>query len=315
MKELKTTDYPLVSIVTVNYNNADMTRGLLQSLRNITYQATEVIVVDNASSDNAYKDLIIEFPDTKFLRSNTNLGYAGGINLGFGHAQGDLLLSINNDVEVSPFFLEPMVSMFLNNPEAGMASPKILFDSEPQRIQYAGSTGINPWTGRGKKVGYMNLDCDKYDYIAETSLVHGACMMVSRQLIETIGLIPEEYFLYYEEHDWAESTKRAGFKLYYVGSSVITHKASGSVGANSPLKTYYMNRSRLMFIRRNSTGLKLITSTIFYVLLAIPKNCLFFLINRDTSNFKAFIKALIWHFDNGSVWNRKIRTYYSAVAK
>lgn len=313
MKELTTIDYPLVSIVTVNYNSTDLTRELLNSLKAITYQAVEIIVVDNASHDESYKDLVIEFPEAKFLRSNVNLGYAGGINMGFGHAHGDLLLSINNDVVVSQSFLEPLVSVFINDPKAGMASPKILFDSQPRRIQYAGSPGINPWTGRGKKQGFMELNCDAYSHTEETALVHGACMMVSRQLLDSVGPIPEAYFLYYEEHDWAESTKRAGLKLFYVGHSTIMHKASKSVGENSPTKTYYMNRNRLLFLRRNTSGLKLLTSSVFYLLLTTPKNCLYFLLKRDLPNLRAFLKAFLWHL--GPVISNKTITNHGTLSK
>lgn len=292
---METKIYPLVSLVTINYNQTEVTRELLRSLKKITYPHLEIIVVDNASEDDSCLSLKQEYPEITLIQNKTNLGFAGGNNTGIRIAKGEYILLINNDVEVTTGFLEPLVDVFHSHPKAGMVSPKIVYHNRNELIQYAGSNGINPWTGRGKKIGGLEQDNGQYDYTAETHLVHGACMMVSRELIRKIGLLYEDYFLYYEEHDWAEHAKRQGFKIFYTGRSKIYHKESISTGKNSPLKTYYLTRSRLMFLKRNTTFPKNISSLAMFILLAIPKNIFMFLSKLDFKNLKAFSAGILWH--------------------
>jgi GT2 family glycosyltransferase len=295
MKDQKpsTPGSPLVSIVTVNYNQTLVTRDLLLSLRKVSYPNVEIIVIDNGSSDDSINSLRPEFPEIQLIRTNQNLGFAGGNNVGIRIAKGDYLLLLNNDVEVTPGFLEPLVETLQNEPNAAIASPKIVFYGRNEMIQYAGSSKINMFTGRGRRIGYLETDNGQYDYIHPTDLGHGACIMVSRKAIAAVGLMPEDYFLYYEEHDWTETMKRKGFRVYFVGTSKIYHKESVSTGRNSPLKTYFLSRNRLLFARRNSSGLVKMISIIYILLIALPKN-VFQL--RDKANMRAYLDGVLWNF-------------------
>ncbi len=299
------TSNPHVSIITVNYNSTALTRQLLYSLRKVTYKNIEIIVVDNGSKDMSCLNLRKEFPEIRPIRSEENLGFAGGNNLGIQDAKGDLILLINNDVEVSPDFLEPMVEIFNTKGNVGLVSPKIILNGEQARIQYAGSSGINLWTGRGKKNGYLQMDHGQYDYVSKTRLVHGACVMVSTEVICKAGMLPIEYFLYYEEHDWAESIKRAGFDHYYVGISQVVHKASGSIGEKNPLKTYHMTRSRLLYLRRNASGFSFWSSFLLFFCFSMPKNILMHTVNQEFEDLRAFLKGIAWHL-NPSKKNGKV---------
>ena len=118
---------PLVSIITVNYNQVQPTCAFLASLRKVSYPNIEVIVVDNHSLENPQRKIQEQFPEVLLIRSETNLGFAGGNNLGIAKAKGKYLLFINNDTEVDVGFLEPLVNLFESNPKAGIASPKILY--------------------------------------------------------------------------------------------------------------------------------------------------------------------------------------------
>lgn len=294
---------PLVSIISVNYNGADMTRNLLISLKNATYGALEIIIVDNASNNQLEVDsLKQDFPEINLIRNAENLGFSGGNNMGIRAARGEYLLLINNDVEITPGFIEPLVDVFRKDPMAGMVSPKIVFHNRNEQIQYAGSGGINSWTGRGNKRGFQEIDTGKYTATEETYLVHGACLMVSRKLIEDVGLLHEGYFLYYEEHDWSGRARKKGFKTYYVGLSKIYHKESMSTGKESPLKTYYLTRSRIMYMRRNSTFPGLITSLLFFIFLSMPKHILVYLSKKDFVNLRAFLKGVFWHLDHRLIY-------------
>lgn len=290
-----TSEKPLVSIISVNFNQTEVTKELLRSLRHVTYPSIEVIVVDNGSVDRSIESIASEFPEVTLISTGKNLGFAGGNNVGIRAAKGDFLLLLNNDTEVVPGFLEPMVEVLQTMPHAGMATPKIIYHNRAETIQYAGSSRISSITGRGVRIGYMETDKGQYDKVYRTELGHGACLLVSRAVVNKVGLMPEQYFLYYEEHDWTETAKENGFLVYYVGTSKIYHKESISTGKNSPLKTYYMSRNRILFARRHSTKLNLFFATLYIVLIAAPKNVLQYCFSGDRQNLSAYIKGLLWH--------------------
>ena len=171
-----------VSIISINYNQAEVTCEMLSSLQKLTYPNVEIIVIDNGSPTDPTQIITSSFPDIKYIRSNHNLGFAGGNNLGIKNSTGDYIMFLNNDTEVDPGFLEPLVQLFESNPYAGLASSKILYHNSDDVIQYAGSTSINPFTGRNKRIGFMEKDSGQYESIRETDLGHGAAMMVPRKV-------------------------------------------------------------------------------------------------------------------------------------
>ena len=286
---------PLVTIITVNYNQAALTCALLASLRCISYPRVEVMVVDNASPTEGPTRIAEEFPEVRLIRSARNLGFAGGNNLGVAEAQGKYILFINNDTEVEPDFLEPLVACFEADPLAGAASPKILYHGTDRLVQFAGSTGINQWTGRSLEQGPPVQDHGQLQATAPTVLVHGAAMMVPLAVIQKVGLMPELYFLYYEEYDWTEMIKRAGYQCYYVGAATVYHKESMSVGKASPLKTHYMYRNRLLFIRRNYAGRQRWSGALFFLLVAVPWHTLTFALRAEGKHLRALWRGVAWH--------------------
>jgi GT2 family glycosyltransferase len=290
--------YPLVSIITVNYNQTGVTRELLRSLRDVTYPCLEIILVDNASADQSIEALAHEFPEIIYIQTGQNLGFAGGNNVGIKASKGDYIFLVNNDVEVTPHFLEPLVDIMEENPKVGMASPKVLYPDR-KTIQYAGTTSINPITGRGKTIGLFESDRGQYDKIYKTDLGHGAALLVRRKVIEDVGMMPEIYFLYYEEHDWCEQVKRMGYEMYYVGISSVIHKESVSMGGTeSFIKVHYLHRNRLLYLRRNTEGFSFILGLIFLFGVAIPKKVLLFLLRGKFDLIRAVGKGISWNFSN-----------------
>jgi len=293
---------PVVTIITINYNQLKLTCELLDSLRKVTYPAVEVIVVDNHSAQDPSPVISEKYPEVKLIVSDENLGFAGGNNLGIQASRGEYLMFLNNDTEVNPAFLEPLVALFESNPQAGAASPKILYHNSGEKIQYAGSPQIDSFTGRSKLIGWMEKDNGQHDVQQETHLAHGAAMMVPRSVINEVGLMPEFFFLYYEEVDWCQSIKKAGHKIYYVPDSKVYHKESMSIGKKSTLKTYYLTRNRLLYMRRNTVGFKKVTWILYFLFFSLPKNALMFSLSNDIEQTKAFWKGLIWnitHLSNG----------------
>ena len=291
-------EYPLVSIITVNYNHPEVTCELLASLQQITYPNIEIIVVDNASPDDDPSIIKQSFPGITFIQTSENLGFAGGNNEGTRHASGEYVLFINNDTEVDPGFLEPLVEKCTSNRRIGGVSPKIRYFHKPDTLQYTGFTPINPYTIRSKGLGHGVQDLGQFNMDSITPFVHGAAMLVPMKVIQTVGLMAESFFLYYEELDWGARIRRAGFQLWYVHNSLIFHKESISTGKMSPFKTYYMNRARLLYLRRNVTGLQFVVAVLFQLLVSIPKNTVSFLLKGETDHFKAYKRALSWHVNH-----------------
>lgn len=284
-----------VSIIIVNFNQPEVTYQCLDSLKKLTYPNVEIFVIDNASlPEKRIKN--INYPEITLIQSDTNLGFAGGNNLALKIASGDLLLLLNNDTEVTPSFLEPLVETLNSIQDAGIVSPKIIFYQSDNLIQYAGTTAINPMTCRGSTIGYKEKDLGQYDKIYQTDLAHGACMLFKREVMDKIGMLNEDYFLYYEEYDFFEKAKRAGFTIYYNGLSKIFHKQSTSVGIFSPLKAYYMAKNRILFARRNFKGANKVLSISYCILLALPKNIIKETIAGRYKNSLAIIKGTIQNF-------------------
>jgi len=291
-------DYPLVSIITVNYDHPEVTCALLASLRKVTYPNVEIIVVDNASPNDDPGIIPASFPEVHFMQSKENLGFAGGNNLAIRQAKGDFVLLLNNDTEVEPGFLEPLVAKCASDSTIGAVSPKIKYWSNPDTIQFTGQAPINPWTVRSHGYGWGQKDDGQFDQDALTHYVHGAAMMIPMEVIRRVGLMSEIYFLYYEELDWGARIRAAGLNLWYVHDSVVFHKESVSVGKMSPFKTYWMNRSRWMYLRRNVHGLTFLVALLFQTFASVPKNLIVFTVKRQAEHLKAYVKALLWHLKN-----------------
>lgn len=287
--------YPLVSFITVNYNTTRDTLEFLESAFQLTYPHIEIVVVDNASTEDPGHRIKSKFPTVKYIRSKENLGFAGGNNLGIHASEGEYLFFLNNDTVLFAGFLEPIIDFMQAHPEVGMASPKVLF-SGGKIIQYAGSSEIN-YLGRGNRIGLGENDYGQYNSIYPTALPHGAAVIVPRKIIDEVGLMPEVFFLYYEEHDWCKQIKRKGYQMYYIGTSSVIHKESMSTGGNeSYLKVYYLHRNRFLYMRRNSTGIAFFLGVVFYLFIAFPKNLLGYLFRGKLHFVRALFDGLIWNF-------------------
>ncbi len=291
--DLKT--YPLVSIITVNYNQSKVTLDLLQTSRDLNYPNFEIIVVDNGSPSDNPEVLKEAYPEINLIISKENLGFAGGNNLGIKAAKGEYLFFVNNDTEVTPGLIEPLVELLEQDKTIGMVSPKIKFHWNKELIQYAGYTKMNPYTIRNSTIGFHQKDNGQLNDIVETEAGHGAAMMVPRSVVEKVGLMPDVYFLYYEEHDWAAMIKRAGYKIFYQPKAEIFHKESISTGKGSPFKTYYLNRGRILFTRRNIRGSQRFLSLLFQHCISLPKNALVFMVKGQFKHLMAYLKAYVWN--------------------
>ena len=288
-------EFPLVSIITVNYNQTEITCALLESLRKISYPNIEILVVDNASFKDDPAPIKIRFPEVTLFLSNENLGFAGGNNLAIRQSKGEYILLINNDIEVDPGFLDPLVEKMIHNDIIGAVSPKVRYFYQPTIIQYAGFEPMSPITIRQHSNGFRQEDKGQFDNDRLTDFGFGAALLVSRSVIEKVGLMADIFFLYYEEMDWMTRMRRTGFEIWYVHNSLIYHKDSVTTGGMSSLKTYYVTRGRLLYMRRNTHGFNHFLAIIYQGFIAIPKNTFTYLISGRLDLLKAFLNAVGWH--------------------
>ncbi|MCC7467232.1 MAG: glycosyltransferase family 2 protein [Saprospiraceae bacterium] len=252
-----------VSIITLNYNETPTTCALLDSIRRQYYRDVEVIVVDNASRENPETIFRERYPEVQFIRSKENLGFAGGNNLALPLATGDYLFFLNNDTELAPDCIQQMVDFLQNRPKVGLLSPLICYFPEHQLlhdpsslplIQYAGMTPVSALTGRNETIGARTRDRGQFALPRETAYAHGAAMMMPRKVLEQVGAMWEGYFIYYEELDWAERVRRAGLEVWIAPGARVWHKESLTIDKMGPVKTYYMARNRVLFMRRQRRG-------------------------------------------------------------
>jgi GT2 family glycosyltransferase len=289
------------SIISVNFNQPQVTLDFLKSVKqNTDPENTELILVDNGSRENHEAAYLLEYPGLIYIRSEKNLGFAGGNNLGIEWATGDYLLLLNNDTEITDNLIAELTGEMEQNPEIGMISPLIVFYDAPDVIQYAGFTEMNYLTCRNAGIGSMEINKGQYDRDSrETAFCHGAAMMCRRADLAQVGLMHDDFFLYYEELDWCEKFKRAGKKIWFNGRTKIYHKESMSVGKESSIKTYFMTRNRMLFIRRNTGLVNTILFSIYYIGLACPKQILVYIKKGRKDLIKWVFRGIGWNLVNG----------------
>ena len=291
---------PLVSIVTINYNGYNDTCALLNSLSRVTSVRLDIIVVDNASQSDDAERLRRAYPHVNVIASQHNLGFSGGNNLGIRQAKGNYIFLLNNDTELlitegAPDTIASLVGLLSSSPTIGVVCPKIKFFAD-HTIQYAGFTPLSPVTLRNRSIGYGETDRGQYDRPCTTAFAHGAAMMLKRSAIEKAGLMPELYFLYYEEYDWSTKIQRAGYSIVYSPELTVYHKESQSTGQDSPLKTFYLTRNRLLYAYRNLPATRFALSFLYQFFAAGLCKAMLLALRGNRTNARAIVRGLFAFF-------------------
>lgn len=259
-----------MSIITINYNGLEDTCQMLSSI-SLGDVSAQVIVVDNGSSAEETGIIRERFPWVEVCATHENLGFAGGNNVGISKARGKYLFFVNNDTLLSQCDFRGMLDRMESDPSIGGMSPLIRFHQQPQVVQYAGYTRLSAVTLRNHAIGYGDTSLQPYRSEHPTPYLHGAAMLVRREVVEKAGEMPECYFLYYEELDWSVAIRRQGYRLLYFPGTTVFHKESQSTGADSPLKLYYNTRNRYLFSKRNNSPSCHLMACIYLTALVIPK--------------------------------------------
>ena len=257
-------------------------------------ESIQVIVVDNASTQDEASIIEQRYPQVTVIRSSKNLGFAGGNNLGIQASHGKYLFFINNDTLLRPQTsdLRPLITRLESSDKIGAVCPKIKFAWDNNPIQYAGYTPLSKITLRNSAIGCGEEDHGQYDIPHPTPYAHGAAMMVKREIIDKVGLMPECYFLYYEELDWSMMIRRAGYDIWYEPAFTIYHKESQATGQSSPLKSYYMTRNRLLFAKRNINSPQKYLTYCYLIGIVTLRDIVKFLLCHRLDLAKATLKGL-----------------------
>lgn len=292
---------PLVSIITLNYNQAAVTAEFLESSKKLLYPHFEILICDMGSVEdprNIFNGA--EYPNARLLLSKKNLGFAGGNNWGIRQARGEFIFIVNNDTDLSADIIQRLIQPFFQNRSIGIVCPKIKYFDDPRIIQYAGFRPMNSFTGRTSSIGDHEIDNGQYDVSGVTNGAHGCAMMVKKEVIKKTGLFPENFFLYYEEWDLSVRVQKAGYLIWYQSQASILHKESMTVGKENPMKTYYLTRNRILYMRRNSNPFNLLVFGVFFILFTIPKTIITCLISGHYIKLKWFLKGIGYNLMHSS---------------
>ena len=293
---MTTAKTPLVSIITLTWNQTKVTCEFLESTRSFNYKNYEILVLDMGSEIDPTEEISRRnFPNTRVLRSDKNLGFCLGNNWGMREAKGEYFFIVNNDTEVTPDLLDQLLEPFEKDPSIGVTCPKIRFFYDRERIQYAGFNPIDLLTGRTTAVGSLEIDRGQHDISGYTHGAHGCAMLIKKEVVEKAGGLPENYFAYYEEWDWSTRILKAGYKIYYQAKGLIFHKDSVTNGKKSPFKVYYQTRNRILYMRRHANLFQFMAFISFFSLFTVPKALAKYTLTRQFEHLRSFMRGTLWN--------------------
>ena len=258
-----------LSVITINFNGIKDTCELIDSIP--FKEDLEVIVVDNASKLDEANDISTRYPHVKVIRSDKNLGFAGGNNLGIKEAKGNYILLINNDTYFKEFNIDALIERLESSEITGIVCPKLRFSWGSNPIQFTGYTPLSPITIRNHAIGFGEEDYGQYDTPHKTPYAHGAAMLIKREALVFA---------------------RAGYDIWYDPACTVYHKESQTTGQNSPLRTYYITRNRLLLVKRNYKGINKYLSYIYLIGIVGLRDILKYTFTRQTGLLKAVLKGL-----------------------
>ncbi len=261
-----------VFIIVLNFRGSNDTKECIHSILSSSYKNYEIIVVDNFSGDGSVPAIKEAFPDITILETESNLGYAGGNNVGIKHAlekDADAVLVLNNDTVLAKNCLKEFVKASSQFPNSALGG-RVYYYDEPEVLQHFGGM----WNK--KKGKFINVPNQKFDPNLPQNLdfVTGCALFIPRKILEEVGLFEESFFLYYEEIDWCFQVRKKGFFCTYVPTPVLWHKESRSFVSPKPPQSYFQWRNRILFIKRNLSK----KEHLIWLLTKLPRRFLLLLI-------------------------------------
>ncbi len=267
---------PSVFVILLNWNRPKDTLECIASLREQPYPNSHVVVVDNGSSDDSVERIRCSGGgNLTLLEAGENLGFTGGNNLGVQYALdhgADYVWVLNNDTIVLPGALETLVQAAETDAQIGMVSPKILFHPEHQLVWFGGAD-YDKWFLIGRCLGYGQKDVGQFDREQDIPWATGCALLIRREVLETVGLLNNDYFSNGEDLDYSLNAITHGYRIRYTPSSVIWHKEAVAFGGrDAPRYAYYQTRN-LLFLHSRWAGSwhRLLISQIYALLYFVKR--------------------------------------------
>jgi GT2 family glycosyltransferase len=300
-----------VAIIILNWNSYKYTYECLKSLESLSTKNFHVFLVDNDSTDGSFHKLGGDVAEKSFklditlIQTGSNLGFAGGNNVGImdAYRQGyPFYWLLNNDTVIEPDALATLVRV-MEDKSIGICGSKIYYHGT-NLIWFAGGR-VNKWLGETTHTGAAELDKGQYNASSEVDYITGCSLFFRRELIETVGLMNDDYFLYFEETEWNLRASNMNWKLVYVPESVVHHKVSVSSGGEknlAPYVFYYNLRNAFMMIYRTQSFSKRGTAFIYMILKYLKFTLKIIIKNQDRKNER------FWYLNQGvkSIFTKKM---------
>lgn len=233
-----------VTVIVVNWNNRDLLRECLFSLRRQTYAPFHVIVIDNGSMDGSLQMLDSEFGGFAYLIKNSrNFGFCRAVNQGIRASKSDFVALLNNDAEAHPTWLEEMVKAMERSEDVGMCVCKILKYDQPNIIDKVGHLMYPDGQNRGRGTG--QVDRGQFDTDEDAFFPDGCAALYRRAVFETAGMFDEDFFAYGDDAEMGMRARLAGWRAVYAPRAVVLHHHSQTLGAYSPEKIFFVERNRI----------------------------------------------------------------------
>lgn len=288
---------PLVYILIINYNGYKDTIECVKSLEDINYNNFKIVIIDNNSTNNSEAILREHIKNHTIMQTNKNLGFAGGNNYGIKYAlknNAEYVLLLNNDTVVNKDFLAEMIKCFKYDNSVGIAGCKIMYYGAKDRIWFAGGK-IDWYKFQGIHEKFKLVDNNLDEKVKDIDFMTGCSMLIKKDVFNKVGLLPEDYFMYFEDVDFCVKVKKMGFKILYNPKAIIYHKSSiSSGGEDSPLLFKYFTRNRLIFMNKYKYEVNaykfFISKSYFYITRYIK--IIKFLIYKDKLRANAIIEGL-----------------------
>lgn len=278
---------PSVAVVIIHWNNRNLLEKFLPSVLQSTYKNLKVYVADNASTDDSIAFLKLYYPQINIIALPNNYGYAGGYNKAIEQINEEYLILLNNDVEVSPGWIEPVIEAMLAD-DIAAAQPKLLQYSNKNRFEYAGAAGgyldiFGYAFCKGRLFEEMENDQGQYNGTYEVFWASGACLFIKRKAFLQAGGFDESFFAHMEEIDLCWRLQLLGYKILAVNSSEVYHLGGGTLQKVNAQKTYLNFKNNLVMLTKNLPLTTLfwlipvrsfldLLSSIFFLMNALPKH-------------------------------------------
>lgn len=258
-------EYPprSVSVILVNLNRLDLLRNALRSLLDSPRANTEIIVVDNASTDGSAAMVAAEFPSVRLIRNTTNKGFCEANNQGIALATGEFIALLNNDAEAGPGWLDALVQAIEKNPRAGMAASKVLVWEDSRRLDKVGHLIFLDGQNRGRGSG--EIDNGQYDTMEDVLWPDGCAALYRHSMLDEIGGFDEDFFAYADDAELGLRARLAGWSCVYAPTAVVRHHRGATLGVRSLRRVELIERNRVLLAAKLFPWSLLCLNGVFYL--------------------------------------------------